>query len=132
MWACCSDREYNYPFSIRETRHAHLFIVSSDWPEWLSTRCRFTGKRSLPVEMRPPEKAVKCPGCGSTKVVRRGTLQRLVHAPPMGTYKKKFSSKCPVSNAVCVSGSEQSSYLTLCRGKITQKVSLVWWLICER
>jgi len=47
------------------------------------------------LKMRPPEKAIKCPGCGSTKVVRRGTLQRLVHAPLIGTYKTKVFIQTP-------------------------------------
>lgn len=34
--------------------------------------------------MDPPERAVKCPGCGSSDVIRRGVYDRLVHAPPIG------------------------------------------------
>lgn len=36
------------------------------------------------LRMEPPESAVKCPGCGSSHVVRRGAYDRLVHAPPVG------------------------------------------------
>jgi len=47
------------------------------------------------LKMRVPDKAVKCPGCGSRNVIRRGTLQRLVHAPPMGTHKTKVFIQAP-------------------------------------
>lgn len=40
--------------------------------------------RSCRLRMRPPESCVKCPGCGSRKVIRRGTVDRRMHAPPLG------------------------------------------------
>lgn len=33
---------------------------------------------------RVPSKKCVCPGCGSSNVIRRGTVDRLVHAPPIG------------------------------------------------
>lgn len=38
----------------------------------------------LSLVMQAPESAVRCPGCKSTDVVRRGTVNRKVHAPPIG------------------------------------------------
>ncbi len=43
---------------------------------------------------------------------------------PLGLIRQKSSSRLLVSNAVSVSGSEQSNCPMLCRGRITQKVSL--------
>jgi transposase len=36
------------------------------------------------LRMRTPKNCLKCPGCGSRDVVRRGTVDRLLHAPPIG------------------------------------------------
>ncbi|MEZ6057481.1 MAG: ISL3 family transposase [Planctomycetaceae bacterium] len=36
------------------------------------------------LRMRAPADCVKCPGCQSKSVIRRGTVDRLLHAPPIG------------------------------------------------
>lgn len=39
------------------------------------------------LRLSPPFNAIKCPGCGSCDVIRRGTYDRKVHAPPIGLRK---------------------------------------------
>lgn len=38
----------------------------------------------LSLNMQPPESAVRCPVCKSADVIRRGTVERKVYAPPIG------------------------------------------------
>jgi hypothetical protein len=38
----------------------------------------------LSLNMQPPESALRCPECKSTDVIRRGTVNRKVYAPPIG------------------------------------------------
>ena len=47
------------------------------------------------LRMRAPEDAVKCPGCGSRDVIKRGTLNRVVYAPPIGDYKTTVFIQVP-------------------------------------
>ena len=47
------------------------------------------------LRLEPPESAVRCPGCGSREVIRRGTYERLVHAPPIGLRKTVVFIKAP-------------------------------------
>ncbi len=39
---------------------------------------------TLNLNVRPLDSAVRCPGCKSTDVIRRGTIDRKVYAPPIG------------------------------------------------
>lgn len=41
----------------------------------------------LYFRMQPPKSSLKCPGCESTDVVRRGSVERTVHAPPVALAK---------------------------------------------
>jgi len=45
--------------------------------------------------MRAPEDAVKCLGCGSRDVIKRGTLNRVVYAPPLGLRKTMVFIQVP-------------------------------------
>lgn len=36
------------------------------------------------LRMRTPEGRLRCPDCGSADVIRRGSVDRLLHAPPVG------------------------------------------------
>jgi len=47
------------------------------------------------LRMRAPEEAVKCPGCGSRDVIKRGTLNRVVYAPLIGNYKTMVFIQVP-------------------------------------
>ncbi len=47
------------------------------------------------LAMRAPESAVKCPGCKSSDVIRRGTVDRKVHAPPIGLRTTLISIQTP-------------------------------------
>jgi len=38
----------------------------------------------IQLAMAVPTRCIRCPGCGSQDVVRRGTLSRTLHAPPIG------------------------------------------------
>lgn len=38
----------------------------------------------LSLSVQPPKSATRCPGCKSTDVIRRGTIDRKVYAPPIG------------------------------------------------
>jgi transposase len=47
------------------------------------------------LRLEPPEAAVRCPRCRSTDVVRRGTFDRFVHAPPIGLRKTVVFIRAP-------------------------------------
>ena len=47
------------------------------------------------LRMRAPEDAVKCPGCGSRDIIRRGTLDRLVDALPIELRKTMVFIQVP-------------------------------------
>lgn len=51
------------------------------------------GKFNLKLE--PPESSVRCPGCRSEDVIRRGSYDRRVHAPPIGMRKTVVSIRAP-------------------------------------
>jgi len=57
----------------------------------------FSSDRSgiLSLVMDVPESMVRCPGCKSRDVVRRGTVDRKVHAPPIGLRRTVLSIKTP-------------------------------------
>ncbi len=57
----------------------------------------FSSDRSgiLNLVMDVPESSVRCPGCKSKDVVRRGTVDRKVHAPPIGLRSTVLSIKTP-------------------------------------
>ena len=56
----------------------------------------------LTLRMRPPASAVKCPGCQSVDIVRRGTYTRIVHAPPVGARPVRvFIDACRVECRTC-------------------------------
>lgn len=38
----------------------------------------------LSLNVQPPKSALRCPGCKATDVIRRGTIDRKVYAPPIG------------------------------------------------
>lgn len=42
-------------------------------------------KGKYKFRMEPPESSIRCPGCRSVDVIRRGTVDRMVHAPPIGS-----------------------------------------------
>ena len=47
------------------------------------------------LQLQPPDSAVKCPGCGTRDIVRRGYFDRSVHAPPIGLRKTVVFIKAP-------------------------------------
>jgi len=49
----------------------------------------------LSLTMEPPESAIRCPECKSTDVIRRGTVNRKVWAPPVGLRATLISIKTP-------------------------------------
>jgi transposase len=49
----------------------------------------------LNLSMQPPESAVCCPGCKSTDVILRGTVDRKIYAPPIGLRTTLISIKTP-------------------------------------
>ncbi len=49
----------------------------------------------LSLNMQPPESAIRCPECKSTDVIRRGTVNRKVYAPPIGLRTTLISIKTP-------------------------------------
>lgn len=49
----------------------------------------------LSLAMQAPESAIRCPGCKSGNVVRRGTVERKVHAPPIGLRRTLISIQTP-------------------------------------
>jgi len=49
----------------------------------------------LSLTMQAPESAIRCPICKSPHVVRRGTVDRKVHAPPIGLRETVISIKTP-------------------------------------
>jgi transposase len=49
----------------------------------------------LSLTMQPPESAIRCPECKSTDVIRRGTVDRKVYAPPIGLRTTLISIKTP-------------------------------------
>jgi transposase len=49
----------------------------------------------LNLSMQPPESALRCPECKSTDVIRRGTVDRKVYAPPIGLRTTLISIKTP-------------------------------------
>jgi len=95
MWACCSDREYYHPFSTRKHDMPTCLLYQAIGLNGYQPVADSQENGICTLRMRVPEKAVKCPGCGSTKVIRRGTLQRLVHAPFIGTCKTKAFIQAP-------------------------------------
>lgn len=52
-------------------------------------------KGKFKLFMEPPASAVRCPGCRSTEVIRRGTYQRQVHLPPIGQRKTLVFIRTP-------------------------------------
>lgn len=42
------------------------------------------------LRLKAPDSCRKCPRCGNRDVIRRGTFERSVHAPPIGDSKTKF------------------------------------------
>ena len=50
---------------------------------------------TLSLFMEVPESSIRCPGCQSKNVVRRGTVDRKVHAPPIGLRTTVLSIKTP-------------------------------------
>ena len=53
------------------------------------------GNGVFKLRVHPPVKSIKCPGCGSEDVIRRGTYDRKVHAPPIGMRKTIVFIKAP-------------------------------------
>ena len=63
----------------------------------------------ISLSMRAPESAVKCPGCKSGDVIRRGTVDRKVHAPPIGLRTTLISIQTPRVQATHAAAFERSS-----------------------
>lgn len=60
------------------------------------------GSVILSLIMDVPDPAIRCPGCKTKDVVRRGTVDRKVHAPPVGLRKTVLSIRAPrVECAAC-------------------------------
>lgn len=49
----------------------------------------------LTIRMSPPESAIRCPDCKSSDVIRRGSTDRKVYAPPIGLRMTKLLIKTP-------------------------------------
>ncbi len=49
----------------------------------------------LRLTMDSPAKSLRCPGCGSFDVVRRGTRPRQLHAPPVGMRRTELRIHAP-------------------------------------
>ena len=47
------------------------------------------------LRMAAPSSCYRCPKCGSREVIRRGTYDRVVHAPPVGMLKTLLFIKAP-------------------------------------
>lgn len=47
------------------------------------------------LRMRAPETCVKCPGCRSQDVIRRGTVDRVLYAPPIGLRTTQLFVQAP-------------------------------------
>ena len=49
----------------------------------------------LTIRMSPPKSSIGCPDCNSSDVIRRGSTDRKVHAPPIGLRMTKLLIKTP-------------------------------------
>ncbi len=52
-------------------------------------------KGEFKLRAEPPDSAVRCPGCGSKKIVRRGTVDRRVQVPRIGLRKTMVFIQAP-------------------------------------
>jgi transposase len=47
------------------------------------------------LRMQAPESCCRCPKCGNREVIRRGTFDRVVHAPPIGLDRTQLFIEAP-------------------------------------